>query len=110
MTRPPEWFFAALNKLMTKTYENTMIKKPILCLVVDADFGLSSLGLLPGESVDIYTTAGPMTVTADRPERRELPRVVCGKGGCRLHPLHVGKHDGNCGCLNGCAAWECPNL
>ena len=43
-------------------------------------------------------------------ERRELNRAQCGKGGCTLSPVHAGLHRGACGCLNGCKAWECPNV
>lgn len=43
-------------------------------------------------------------------ERRAMDRIVCGQGGCSLPKSHQLPHRGACGCLNGCKAWECPNL
>lgn len=43
-------------------------------------------------------------------ERRQTSRTKCGLGGCKLPMNHRGSHAANCGCINGCAAWECPNV
>ena len=34
---------------------------------------------------------------------------TCGEN-CSLGFDHTGPHAGKCGCINGCKAWECPNV
>lgn len=46
----------------------------------------------------------------DPPERRQIDRTPCGVGDCKLPREHAGPHAGACGCINGCKAWDCPNL
>ena len=44
------------------------------------------------------------------PDRRAIDRTLCGIGDCNLPAKHPGQHNGSCGCLNGCKAWNCPNI
>lgn len=57
-----------------------------------------------------YVGCSPRLTDGAEPDRRAIPRTLCGAGGCTLAPSHPGTHRGACGCANGCKAWECPNL
>ncbi len=58
---PPSWFVEALSKLASAVYMNTARKRPVAAVEVDGEFGLS-LGLAPGESMQVHTAAGYVTV------------------------------------------------
>ena len=67
VTIPPAWWFVeALNHLAVVVAQNSLTKRPFSVRVVQ-DFGLS-LGIAPGQWVDIATAAGVIRIDSV-PER-----------------------------------------
>lgn len=75
------WFAEALDAFVRKVYTRTA-HPGVLRLEVDADFGASVVGIAPGESAEIATSCGTVTVSsrpiAFRVVKQDPPGVVYG--------------------------------
>jgi hypothetical protein len=64
----PAFFVEGIVEMMSRIYENTGAKSPVVRISLGREFGVR-MGIAPGTSADIHTPGGPVEIYCETHQR-----------------------------------------